>query len=158
MTGGPGYERVALAILAGGRLGIGAGIWMAPRTALRTLGFPQVDGRGLALARVVATRDLLLGGWLISATSDRDRLRTATHAAVVWDAADAIAFGSIAASGGQYATAGRRGVAGALAATVLGAWFRRRLNLPRCEQPPRQPAHGLDPVLERRLLIGQDHQ
>jgi len=41
---------------------------------------------------------------------------------------DFIAFGTMAASGGQYAAAGRRGAVGALVASMLGAWLNRSLG------------------------------
>ncbi len=121
-------ERIALFILSGGRLVIGTGIWLAPNASLGALGFRSVEGRKLAAARLVALRDLVLGGWLVNGTSDRARLAAAVRVTVIFDAADAIAFGLIALGSERYSKAGRRGAASALAATVLGAWLASELE------------------------------
>lgn len=115
------------ASLAGGRLAIGAGIWFAPQPAAQALGFDELGARELVLARLLATRDLGLGAYLVRGLSNQAGLRPAVQVSVVFDAADAIAFGLLAASGGRYARGGRRGAAAAIAAVGLGAWLNRRL-------------------------------
>ena len=54
------FQRRTAALLAGGRLAIGAGLWLAPRLSLKALGFADADERALAVARIGATRDLIL--------------------------------------------------------------------------------------------------
>jgi hypothetical protein len=108
--------------LAFGRLAIGAGLWLAPALSARLLGFGEIDSRALTLARIAATRDLVIGGWQLSALDDPDRLRAATTAAAIADAGDALAF-ALALRSPDPGTrrAGLRGVAAAAPAAIAGA-------------------------------------
>ncbi len=108
--------------LALGRLVIGAGIWLAPGLAAKALGFGSLDATALALGRIAASRDLVLGAWQLSALNDRQDLRRASLAVAVADGGDALTF-ALTARG-----AGMRGLAGAVPATIAGAWLVRRLR------------------------------
>lgn len=121
-------EAVTAFGLAAGRLAIGAGIWIAPRTTLGALGLDELDRKALALARIAATRDLALGFWMASAGSDRRALATATAAVAVCDAGDTVAFGLLARQGGEEAGAGWRGAGAAAPATAVGVWLLNRLR------------------------------
>jgi hypothetical protein len=114
--------------LAAGRVAIGAGIWLAPGVAWKALGFGEAPrGAALALGRLAATRDLVLGGWQLAAVDDRDRLRRLVAAGTLVDAADALAFGLALREDGMR-DAAIRGLAAAAGATVAGAWMARRLR------------------------------
>lgn len=117
------------AFLAAGRVAIGAAIWLAPRQALPVLGFGRAadDGEALTLARIAATRDVVLGAWQASSLGDRARLRRATLAVAACDAGDALAFAIAAQRGGRPALAAK-GLAGAVPATIAGAWLAARLR------------------------------
>lgn len=116
----------ALAIgLAAGRLAIGAGLWLAPGTTARALGFERLDVAGLALARIAASRDLVLGAWQLSSLGGRERLRRATIGVAVADAGDALTFALALRGDGR--GAGARGLPAAAAATAAGAWLAARL-------------------------------
>jgi hypothetical protein len=121
-------ERLLAIGLAGGRIAIGAGLWLAPAAAGRALGFAELDSRALALGRVAATRDLILGAWQLGSLGDRDELRRATGAVAAADAGDALAFALALRAGGEVAEAGRRGLPAALVATAAGAWLAWRLS------------------------------
>ena len=119
--------RTTATALALGRLAIGAGIWLAPGRAARALGFDSIDAKALALGRVAASRDLVLGAWQLSALDDRQDLRRASLAVAVADGGDALAFGLALRSVGTRG-AGLRGLAGAVPATLAGVWLVRRLE------------------------------
>jgi hypothetical protein len=121
-------ERLAGAGLAAGRLAIGAGLWLAPHPTARALGFAHLDPPALALARIAATRDLALGAWQLSALGDRDRVRRAAAAIAAVDAGDALTFALALGAGGEVRAAGLRGLPGAAAAALGGAWLARRLR------------------------------
>jgi hypothetical protein len=108
--------------LAAGRLAIGAGLWLAPALSARLLGFGEIDSRALILARVAATRDLVIGTWQLSALDDPERREAASWAAAVADAGDALAF-ALALHADDRATrrAGLRGIAAAAPAAIAGA-------------------------------------
>ena len=110
------------AALAAGRIAIGAGIWLAPKPAARTLGFDRFDSRALILARILAGRDLVLGVWQASALGNPAALRPVSAAAAIADAGDALAF-ALALAAGNERSAGLRGVAVALPAAIAGAWL-----------------------------------
>ena len=114
--------------LAGGRLAIGAGLWLAPARSLRTLGFGAPGTAAVTLARVAATRDLVLGAWQLHALDDRDQLRRASTAVAVTDGGDSIAFGLALLAGDEARGAGARGVAAAAPAALAGAWLVHRLR------------------------------
>jgi hypothetical protein len=110
--------------LGAGRLAIGAALWLAPRACTRALGFTALDRRGLALARIAATRDVVLGIWQLRSLSDPAELRRASTAVAVADAGDAVTFALLLGDGER--SAGVRGLAAALPAAVAGAWISRR--------------------------------
>jgi hypothetical protein len=112
-------ERFLAAALAGGRIAIGAGLWLAPVLTLRALGFSQPDERAVAVARIAGTRDLVLGAWQASALGDRAELARATAAVAACDAGDSLAFALLL--GGDERRAAVRGLAGAVPATIAGA-------------------------------------
>ncbi|MGZ8622020.1 MAG: hypothetical protein ACXWW8_05480 [Solirubrobacterales bacterium] len=118
--------RAAAIGLAAGRLVIGAGLWLAPRPTLTALGFGELDAGGLALARIAATRDLVLGAWQLGSLNDDEQLRRATAAVAVADGGDSIAF-VLGLRSRENRTAAGRGLAGALPATLAGAWLFSRL-------------------------------
>jgi len=109
-----------------GRIAIGLGMLAAPGPALRALGFTEVNAATLAVARIAGIRDLVLGGLTLTALGERDRLRKATIGNAMADAGDSLAF--VAAIGAEERTAGLRGVATALPATLAGLWVAWRLS------------------------------
>jgi hypothetical protein len=113
-------SRVARA-LGAGRLVIGAGIWLTPGLAGRVLGVGRLEGGFLAIARVAATRDLVLGAAQIGSASEPDQGRRVALAGMCADAGDALAF-ALAVRAGER-DAGWRGLAAAVPATALGAWL-----------------------------------
>ncbi len=117
--------------LAAGRLAIGAGLWLAPRHALAALGFGEADDRAVALARIAASRDLVLGLWQLAALDDPGELRRASVAVAAADGGDAIAFALALPSAGSRGAA-LRGLAGAVPATIAGAWLTWRLSESKC--------------------------
>jgi hypothetical protein len=118
-------ERAVALALAGGRMAIGIGFWVAPDLIRRALGFGELGDEGLAIARIAGTRDLVLGAWQAAAAGDRERLRKATVAVAACDAGDTLAFAALARSGRL--APGLRGVAAALPATVAGVALAQRL-------------------------------
>ncbi len=131
-------ERLLAMGLAGGRLAIGAAIWLAPGPAFKALGLDSPStAQALAIARIAGTRDLVLGAWQASSLGDRRRLAAATTAVAVCDAGDALAFALLLAAGER--RAGLRGLAGAMPATLLGAVAVRAL---RREAPEVGSRHG----------------
>jgi hypothetical protein len=111
--------------LATARLGIGIALWLAPRPALGALGFDEVDDSGLALARIAATRDLVLGAWQLAESLGDRPARASSLACAVSDAGDAVAF-VLALDHDSTAAAGRRGLAAAVPATAAGLWLGAR--------------------------------
>lgn len=120
--------RLTAVALAGGRLAIGAGLWVAPRRAAAALGFGELSPVALALGRIAASRDLVLGVWQLGSLRDPEELRRASVAVAVADAGDALTFSLAAAARGAAGPAGLRGLAGALPAALAGAWLVRRLG------------------------------
>jgi hypothetical protein len=127
-------ERLVAVVLAGGRIAIGTGLWVAPRLTLRALGFSEPDAQALAVARIAGTRDLVLGTWQATTLGDRDRLARATVAVAACDAGDALTF-ALALGAGER-RAGLRGLAGAVPATALGVVLARALRSPGRGQTP----------------------
>jgi hypothetical protein len=121
-------ERLVGAALAAGRIAIGAGIWAVPRLTARALGMKPFEGETLALARLAATRDLILGAWLAVELRDGGKPLSPAAALTACDAGDALAFALLASRGGDDLGAGARGVAAAGPATALGAWLVGRLR------------------------------
>ena len=117
-------RRVAIG-MAAGRIAIGAGLWLAPEWTARTLGLDELDSRAMMLARLAATRDLVLGAWQLSAIDDPPTLRRVSAAAVLVDVGDTLTF-ALAAREDDERGAGLRGFAVALPAAAIGAWLAAR--------------------------------
>ena len=113
-------------VSASGRVAIGLGMLVAPERSLRVLGFSEVSSATAAVARIAGVRDLVLGAVTLAAIDDPDRLRTATLGNAAADAGDSAAF-AIALSAGER-SAGARGLAAALPATLGGLWMAWRLS------------------------------
>jgi Domain of unknown function (DUF4267) len=109
-----------------GRVAIGLGMLAAPELSLRALGFREVSPATAAVSRVAGVRDLVLGVVTLAAIEDPARLRTATLANAAADAGDTLAF-ALALGKGE-TTAGSRGLATALPATLAGLWTAWRLR------------------------------
>jgi hypothetical protein len=108
--------------LAAGRLAIGTGLWMAPTLSARLLGFGEIDARALTLARIAATRDLVIGAWQLSGVYEPERLAAASTAAAAADAGDALAFAlAFRSKDRSIRRAGLRGMAAAVPAAIAGA-------------------------------------
>lgn len=107
-------------------MAIGIGLLAAPELSLRVLGFSDVSPATVAVARVAGIRDLVLGGAMLGALEDADRLRAATVANATADAGDVAAF-AFAARSGETA-AGMRGMVAAIPAVLAGLWVARRLS------------------------------
>jgi len=120
-------ERWAAGALAAGRLAIGAGLWLAPRVSLRALGFADADERTLAVARIGATRDLVLGVWQLRSLDEREELQRATMAVALADAGDVLAF-ALAMRDPGARPIGMLGVALAAPAAASGAWLASSLS------------------------------
>ena len=118
---GPWVPLVAIG-LATGRLAIGTALWLAPDACARALGFGRLDRRALTLARIAATRDVVLGSWQLRSLGEPAELRRASAAVAVADAGDALAF-ALLFRGGDERRAAVRGLAGALPAALAGAWL-----------------------------------
>jgi uncharacterized protein DUF4267 len=113
-------------ISALGRIAIGMGMLAAPEPAMRALGFSEVTPATAAVARIAGIRDLVLGGATLAALDDAERLRTATLGNATADAGDSLAFAM--AIRAEERTAGIRGVATAVPATLAGLWVAWRLR------------------------------
>ena len=113
-------------ISAAGRIAIGVGMIAAPEPAMRALGFSDVSPATAAVARIAGIRDLVLGGVTLASLDDPERLRTATIGNATADAGDSLAFAM--AIRAEERTAGVRGVATALPATLAGLWVAWRLS------------------------------
>lgn len=120
-------RRVAIAIAAG-RVAIGVGALFATRPALRSLGFPDTDAPGYALARLAGGRDLALGALTLIARDDPPLLRALTLAGASLDAADAPTLGLAGQRHAELRPAGIGGVASGGGAALAGAWAWRRLT------------------------------
>lgn len=117
----PALARATAIALGAGRVAIGAGLWLAPRRGATALGFGEIDGPALTLARIAATRDLVLGVWQLRTIDDPRRLRAAALATATADAGDALAF-TLALRSDEAALrrAGIRGLAVATPAAIAG--------------------------------------
>ena len=109
-----------------GRIAIGVGMLAAPGPSLRLLGFGELSTATTTVSRIAGIRDLVLGVVTLAALDDRERLRTATLANAAADAGDTLTFALAFASGER--SAGARGLAAALPATVAGLWTAWRLG------------------------------
>jgi hypothetical protein len=120
-------DRLVAIGLAAGRIGIGAGLWLAPKLSAKALGFGEPNGPTLAVGRIAATRDLVLGALQLTALDDRERLARISAAVAVCDAGDALTF-ALALRDPETRTAGLRGIGAAAAATAAGVWLAGRLR------------------------------
>jgi hypothetical protein len=121
-------ERLVAAALAAGRIAIGVGIWAAPGLTAKALGMKRFDGEALTLARLAATRDVILGAWLGAELREGGKPLAPAAALTACDAGDALAFALLAGQGGDSVGAGARGFAAAGPATALGAWLVSRIS------------------------------
>jgi hypothetical protein len=112
--------RALSAVSALGRVGIGLGLIVAPRAALSALGFSDHTEGTVAAARLAGVRDIVLGVATLSALDDPARLRAANLANAGADGGDVLTF-ALALRAGE-TTAGTRGLAAAVPATVAGLW------------------------------------
>lgn len=119
-------ERAVGAFLAAGRIAIGVGIWAAPSLTSKALGLDRWSGQGLAVARLAATRDVLLGAWLVNELREGGKPLAPAAALTACDAGDALTFALLAADGEP--AAGMKGLAAAGPATALGVWLVSRLR------------------------------
>ena len=87
---------VSSALLARGlgfaRMGIGAGLWLAPRRAMAVLGFDAGNPQAMALARLAGTRDIALGAVAVATADDREKASKVLRLNAVVDAGDALTF------------------------------------------------------------------
>lgn len=107
--------------LALGRLAVGAALWAAPSRALGALGFRRLDDRGVAVARLAATRDVVLGAWMLASLGEEVALRRAAVAGALCDGGDAVAFGLLARDGETRPAV--LGAALAVPAAAAGIWL-----------------------------------
>jgi hypothetical protein len=112
--------RALSAALALGRVGIGAGLILAPRAALSALGFSDQTEGTVAASRLAGIRDIVLGMTTLSVLDDPERLRAANLANAFADAGDVLTF-ALALRAGETA-AGTRGIAAAAPAVAAGLW------------------------------------
>ena len=112
-----------------GRIAIGVGLALAPRLALKGLGFNDHSAATVAIARIAGGRDIALGAATLLAMDDPERLRSTHIANAAVDGGDAAAFAAALASGDEdVRDAGLRGVAAGAAAAAAGAWVAWRLG------------------------------
>ncbi len=98
----------------------------APELTLRALGFSETSPATVAVGRIAGGRDFVLGALTLAALDDPERLRRASLANAGADAGDVAAFAI--ALGTKERTAGVRGIAAALPATLAGLWAAWRLS------------------------------
>ena len=120
-------ERLVGGALAAGRIAIGAGIWAVPGLASRSLGMRAWHGESLAVARLAATRDVILGIWLAAELRQGGKPLAPAAALAACDAGDALAFALLATRDSEPGP-GLRGVAAAGPATAAGAWLANRIR------------------------------
>jgi hypothetical protein len=118
-------ERALAVNLGLGRAAIGLGLWLTPQYASKALGFDEPDERTLAVARIAASRDLVIAIWQLASLDDFDELTKASRAAAVCDAGDTVAF-LLALRDTSTRKAGLRGVPVAAAAAIAGFWLASR--------------------------------
>lgn len=109
-------------------MAIGAGLWLAPRLTLKALGLKETEGEGLAITRIAATRDLVLGAWMVSLADDPVAMRRAAVGIAACDAGDTLTFALLGTKGGDSLAGAARGVVAAGSATALGIWLADRLG------------------------------
>ena len=128
-NGARGVDALLALGLAGGRLVIGAGIWVAPDRALAALGFDASHPAIRTVGRLTATRDLATGLLALSSRGDPAATRRVVLMNAAIDAGDTLAFG-LALTGRDPALrrAGAVGAPAALAACAAGLALARRLD------------------------------
>ena len=115
--------------LAFARIGTGAALALAPRPALRALGFANPSDQTIVVSRLAGGRDLVMGAATVLARDDPLRLAAASFANAAVDAGDAAAFAAAALdAGGGAKSAGLRGLAVAAPAALAGLWIGSRLR------------------------------
>jgi hypothetical protein len=114
------------AVLAVGRVAIGAGLMLAPGRALGALGFSEAE-ESVAIARIAGVRDLVLAASTLLALRDADRLRAASLANAAADGGDALVF-ALALSRDRRSAGAVRGIAGAAPASLCSLWVAWRLR------------------------------
>jgi len=110
------------------RIGIGAGIWLAPEAAMGLLGFDSDNPQAMALGRLAGTRDIALGAIALASAGDPVRAPAITRVNAAVDAGDALAFGGAIARREGIDRAAGMGALSALAATALGVWLALKLG------------------------------
>jgi hypothetical protein len=120
-----GIERALAVNLGLGRAAIGLGLWLAPNRAAKALGFDDADARTMAVARIAASRDLVIAIWQLASLDESEELAKASRAAAVCDAGDTVAF-LLALRDPSTRKAGLRGVPVAAAAAAAGFWLAGR--------------------------------
>jgi hypothetical protein len=119
--------RRALLGIAAGRLAIGLGALLAPRTALRATGMPPTGPESVVLARLAGGRDVTLAVLTLAARGSGAGLRRIGIAAAAADAADAVVFG-FAGRRPEMRLAGVAGVLSGAGSAAAGAWALARLR------------------------------
>jgi hypothetical protein len=127
-------NRTLAALLAFGRLGIGASVWMAPRSSMHVLGFDPDNPQVVALARLAGTRDIALGGAAAACAGDPLAAATITRLNAAVDALDSVAFGIALVRRSGINRAALVGTVGAAAAAALGAGLASRLDAQGAEE------------------------
>jgi hypothetical protein len=125
-----GRTNTALALtLASGRIVLGAGIWAAPRPALRGLGFDPGEPPTRTLGRLTATRDLATGALALAALGDARATRRIALLNAAIDAGDAAAFALAYRERDRGSAHGAAlGIPGALLASVAGLCLAARVK------------------------------
>ena len=125
-----GTVNTALALaLAGGRVAIGVGIWSAPRTALRALGFDPDEPQARTLGRLTATRDLATGALALASLGDAGATRRIALLNAAIDAGDAAALAlALRERGAGPAHGAALGLPAALLASTAGTVLANRLR------------------------------
>ncbi len=113
-------------VLSTCRVGLGLGTLLATRSAIRALGFKEIDEGGEALAKLAGGRDLALGALTLASRDDPTTFRSLILAAAALDAADAFALG-LSISKPETRSAGIAGIASGGSAALAGLWAWRRL-------------------------------
>jgi hypothetical protein len=122
-----GAFRLVSAGLAAGRIVIGIALAIAPRAALRALGFARPTATAVAVSRLAGGRDIVLGVAAAAAVDNPERLRAATLANAAVDAGDALTFAA-SLDDAETRRAALRGLAAAVPAALAGAWVAWRLR------------------------------
>ena len=123
------FERALIAGMGAARFGIGASVWIAPRAAMRVLGFEPDNGQVLALARLGGTRDLALGAIAIATRADPTTATAVARVNASVDGFDALAFAIALVRREGIDRAAVMGASSASIAAAIGAWLGRHRSL-----------------------------